>query len=157
MPPGSIRGSNPCTGATTITATIGAGTAIGAGGNDHRRRAGRREAPGTTVSSDHHHVAPIALERGDEVRARIGKAEAARLERMTQQEESGQRETVGDVLRRRIARLAEKGRQRQQLVLPRLALPPRHGAPRFRRHIDEIVGAATYGPSCEVETEAEVP
>src|SRR5262245_45721143 len=32
MPPGSIRGSNPCTGATTITATIGAGTAIVAGG-----------------------------------------------------------------------------------------------------------------------------
>src|SRR5262245_674828 len=91
------------------------------------------------------------------MRARIGKAEAARLERVTQQEESGQRETVGDILPRRIARLAEKGRQRQQLVLPRLALPPRHGTSRFRRHIDEIVGAATHGASREIETEAELP
>src|SRR5262245_34095800 len=157
MPPGSIRGSNPCTGATTITATIGAGTAIVAGGDDRRRRAGRRGAPGLAVSSHGDRVAAAALERGNEIRARIGEAETARLERMTQQKESGQRETIGDVLRRRIARLAEKGRQRQQLVLPRLALPPRHGASRFRRHIDEIVGAATYGPSCEVETEAEVP
>src|SRR5262245_39208345 len=122
MPPGSIRGSNPCTGATTITATIGAGTAIVAGGDDCRRRAGRRGAPGLAASSHGDRVAAAALKCGNEIRARIGEAEAARLERVTQQKESGQRETVGDVLRRRIARLAEKGRQRQQLVLPRLAL-----------------------------------
>src|SRR5262245_14833420 len=54
---GSIKGSNPCTGATTLIATIGAGTAIAAGGNDHRRRAGRRERrPARTVSSHRQRV-----------------------------------------------------------------------------------------------------
>ena len=69
------------------------------------RRAGRRTRPARShLIRRRPHLRPSPQHRGDEARARIGKAEPARLEHVTHQEEAGQREAVGDILRRRIVR-----------------------------------------------------
>ncbi len=59
-------------------------------------RAGRAQFR-PALSSDGHGRAGIATERGNEACACVGKAEPARLEYVTRQEETGQREAVGDI------------------------------------------------------------
>src|SRR3981189_1808857 len=96
--PTLTRRSIRCTGAGTTIGIGGVITIIVAGGSDEGRRAGRPEASGPFVSSDRQRRAPVTLERGNEIRAGGGEAEAARLQDVTQQEESGQCEAIGDVL-----------------------------------------------------------
>src|SRR5262249_24761489 len=112
--------------------------------------------PGPFASSDCR--ARVVRERGDEARACVGKAEPARLEHVTRQEEAGQHEAIRDVLRRRIAgvRRAQKRRQQQQPGLPWLARLSRHGAARFRRHIDQIVLYPARRAGRKIETKAEL-
>src|SRR5262249_59357153 len=60
---------------------------------------------------------------------------------------------AGDLARRR---LRQKGRQRQELLFPRLARLPRYGAPGFRRYIDQFGILASCRAGCEVEAEAKL-
>ena len=60
--------------------------------------------------------APVALHpsrwnRGDEARPRVGQAEPARLEHVAQQEEAGQREAIGDILRRGLGARPSRARK----------------------------------------------
>src|SRR5229473_5000210 len=73
---------------------------------------------------------------GDEARACVGQPETEWLEHVTREKEAGESESSDDVVEGRIVRgrPAEKCRQGQQLVLPRLARLPRHRTSRFWRN-----------------------
>ena len=72
--------------------------------------------------------------------ARVGQRLVARLIDVAIEEEAGERKTGVEILGRRLRarRRAEKRRQREQPLAPRLARDARHRAARLRRHVDEV-------------------
>src|SRR5262245_64826271 len=76
---------------------------------------------------------------------------------MPQQEKSGHGESVGEIVRARLACwITKKCRKAQELVPPGLARPARDGASAARRHIGELGGRAGRRAARKVETEAEL-
>ena len=81
----------------------------------------------------------------------------ARLEQMAEQEKPSHREPLRELIRAWLAfRVAEKGRQAQELVVPGLARPARDGTPAARRNIGELGGHTCGRAARQVETEAKL-
>src|SRR5581483_494898 len=92
----------------------------------------------------------------DEMPARLGQRDAARLKHVATEEMSGDREAAADLGRRRFAVIAgEKSGQLHQLVAPSLAGLPRHRSAGFRRHIGKVRNGPGRGALAEVEAKTE--
>src|SRR6266849_10236781 len=95
---------------------------------------------------------------GNEARACVGQPETEWLEHVTREKEAGESKSSDNVVEGSIicGQPAEKCRQGQQLVLPRLARLPRHRTCRFRRNIDKIDFIAAGNTACEIEAKTEL-
>src|SRR5262245_30866586 len=76
---------------------------------------------------------------------------------MPQQEKSGHGESVGEIVRVRLAcGITKKGRKAQELVPPGLARPARDGTSAARRHIGELGGRTGRRATGKIKAEAEL-
>src|SRR5262245_28895529 len=73
---------------------------------------------------------------------------------MAEQEKPSYREPVGEIVRAWLAfRIAEKGRQAQELVVPGLAGPARDSTSAARRDVGELSGHACGRTALKIEAE----
>src|SRR5712675_1779924 len=76
---------------------------------------------------------------------------------MAEQEKPSHREPVCEIVRARLAfRIAEKGRQAQELVVPGLASAARDGTPAAWRDVGELSGHTCGRAALKVEAEAKL-
>src|SRR5262249_6383079 len=78
-------------------------------------------------------------------------------EHVAEQKEPRHREPVGEIIRAWLTfRITEKGRQAQQLVVPRLTSAARDGTPAARRYVGELRGRASSRTTLKIEAEAKL-